>query len=99
MPVPTTSKPKKILVLERFQLVRSVIARILKSKGYVVFERTTEHERLPEAGVVDLVIADVSVTGRCSCIKDAVELSNNRPDLKLLLTSGVPADCWSEADQ
>jgi DNA-binding response OmpR family regulator len=79
--------------------VRSVITRILRSEGYLVFEMATAHEALQEAVDFDLVIADVSLPGCCSGIQAAVELSNTRPGLKVLLISGVPTDCWSEADR
>jgi CheY-like chemotaxis protein len=94
MPAPPISAAyghETLLVVEDDEMVRRVAVRILRSKGYAVHDTgdpkaaVAIFERLGRA--VDLLIADVVLVGMSG--KDLADrLRGERPDLKVLYTSG-----------
>ncbi|MBU2604040.1 MAG: response regulator [Actinobacteria bacterium] len=85
-----------ILVVEDEPAVRSLVARILKSKGYGVLEACSFEEGVATAAehpdAIDLVLTDLVLPGR-SGYQLAQELSRRREgSLKALFMSGHPRD-------
>src|SRR5207237_4995766 len=89
---------KAILVVEDDQVIRNLIGRILRVKGYIVSEVATTDEALLQTSVFDLVIVEMILPGCYSGIQAAIKLRKTRPGLKVLVTSGVPPDLWPQLD-
>jgi two-component system cell cycle sensor histidine kinase/response regulator CckA len=90
-----------ILVAEDDAAVRSVAARTLQSLGYRVLEAGHGAEALElaaaHAGCIHLLVTDVvmpHVNGKVLADK----LRGARPELKVLFTSGYPAEAFGKAD-
>jgi two-component system, cell cycle sensor histidine kinase and response regulator CckA len=89
-----------VLLAEDEAMVRSVAARTLRSLGYTVLEAAHGAEALELAardpGAVHLLIADVVMPG-FGGLHLADELRREHPGLKVLLTSGYPAEVLADA--
>ena len=96
-PVP----PPTILVVEDEILVRMVIAAYLRDCGFDVVEAGDADEavRVLEAGIqVDIVFSDVNMPGSLDGFGLAQWLRRERPDLKIILTSGVAQGAQDGSD-
>ena len=84
-----------VLLVEDSELVRPLVAEVLESYGYTVLAAVDGIEALALAaahqGPIDVLLTDV-VMPRMSGRELADRLLVARPDLKLLFTSGYPAD-------
>ncbi|MBN1621879.1 MAG: PAS domain S-box protein [Endomicrobiales bacterium] len=86
---------KRVLLVEDEDIVRKVAKRILQKNGYTVFEATNVREALNvfemEGGNFNLLFSDVVLPD-----KDGFYLANKitseRPDIKVLLSSGYAND-------
>ena len=90
-----------VLVVEDEILVRLPISEYLRDCGYDVLEATDAREALAliEAGhVVDLVFSDVRMPGTMDGFALANWLRRNRPDVRVLLTSGYDGRTSSHAN-
>lgn len=92
---------KTILVLEDEPTLMSLLRGVLGRHGYDILEAAS-----PEAAIqqfkdsgqqIDLLLADVGVP-RISGVQVALLLRSERPDLKVILTSGYPPHAWSVRD-
>lgn len=86
-PLPT------VLVVEDEVLVRMVIADYLRECGYRVYEAVNAAEALavlqsPEVSV-DIVFSDVQMPGEMDGFGLARWIRANKPDVQVILTSGV----------
>jgi CheY-like chemotaxis protein len=85
------SKPQTILVVEDEILVRMVIADYLRDCGYHVIEAGTATEALvvlQSSQTVDIVFSDVQMPGEMDGFGLSRWVRQNRPGLRVLLTSG-----------
>jgi two-component system, cell cycle sensor histidine kinase and response regulator CckA len=97
---PVAGGTETILLAEDEAPVRSIAARTLRSLGYTVLEAVDGVDALEAAaghsGPVHLLITDVimpHLSGRTL----AAALRRERPELKVLFTSGYPADLLTDA--
>lgn len=84
--------PQTILVVEDEVLIRLEVCDYLRDCGYQVVEAATADEALAILGSdvrVDLVFSDVQMPGRLDGFGLAHWIRANRPELKVLLTSGL----------
>jgi CheY-like chemotaxis protein len=84
-------KPRTILVVEDEVLVRMVIADYLRDCGYKVIEAGNAAEALTvlqSSETVDIVFSDVQMPGEMDGFGLAQWVRQNRPGLRILLTSG-----------
>lgn len=81
-----------VLVLEEEPAVRKLVRQMLESRGYAVLETAGVEDAYraleAHAASVDVVIAETLVPGR-SCPKFVKQLRATRPDIALVLMSGV----------
>jgi two-component system, cell cycle sensor histidine kinase and response regulator CckA len=80
-----------ILLVEDDASVRPLVARTLRGYGYTVLEAATPSEALATDADVDLLLTDVvmpEMNGR----ELAQRMVERRPGLKVVFTSGYPAD-------
>jgi len=96
-----TSKPKRILIAEDTKSIRNIIAFMLKSHGYEVFESSNGDDALEKAIALhpDLVVLDVMMPGRtgfeiCSVLKGNDAYKNIRI---LILTAATRDSGKSDA--
>ena len=97
--VPATAETLRgsetILLVEDSELVRPLVAEVLESYGYTVLAAVDGIEALALAaaheGPIDVLLTDV-VMPRMSGRELADRLVVARPELRLLFTSGYPAD-------
>jgi CheY-like chemotaxis protein len=83
---------KVILIIEDEYLVRLMIADHLRASGYVVIEVANASEALvviASQTQIDLVFSDINVPGWLDGEVLANWLSIRRPDIPVILTSGV----------
>jgi two-component system, cell cycle sensor histidine kinase and response regulator CckA len=84
-----------VLVVEDAEIVRPVVAELLGSFGYTVLTAADGVEALAVAegheGTIDLLLTDV-VMPRMNGRELAVQLTDERPDMKVIFTSGYPSD-------
>jgi two-component system, cell cycle sensor histidine kinase and response regulator CckA len=84
-----------LLVVEDAELVRNLVSRVLGSFGYEVLTATNGEEAIDVAcshpGTIDLVFTDVVMPGM-NGRELAERLTEMRPGLKVLFSSGYPAD-------
>ena len=100
MPVPR-GNGELVLVVEDDENVRDVAKRLLRVLGYAVVEAGTAAEAIgllkPEARI-HLVFSDVVMPGKMSGAELAHWVRTNRPEMKVLLTSGYNAEVASRHD-
>ena len=91
-----------ILLVEDDESIRTLLARVLRRKGYHVIDAGNAGEALLECenlgNTVDLLITDI-VMPRMSGVKLAQRLRTRRPELPVLLMSGYPESALTEAEQ
>ncbi len=89
---PTPPKVPTVLLVESSPLMRMAIAAYLRECGYAVTEADSpaEARQLLEAGTrADVAFIDLEATGQLDGFGLAHWVRKARPDLKVLLTSGV----------
>jgi CheY-like chemotaxis protein len=89
---PVPALPPTVLVVDDEVLVRMVIAAYLRDCGFDVVEAGSADQavRVLEAGVrIDIVFSDVSMPGRLDGFGLAQWVRRERPELKVILTSGA----------
>jgi len=97
-PAPRSSPA--ILVVEDDALVRMVAAGYLRDSGFEVVEAGNAEEaiRVLEAAIkVDLVFSDITMPGNMDGFGLVGWLHRERPDVKVILTSGMPRDAGALA--
>ncbi|HTI70789.1 MAG TPA: response regulator [Candidatus Limnocylindria bacterium] len=81
-----------ILVVEDEAMLRQVIALVLKKQGYRVIEAVDSHQALElwkeHRDAIDLLITDLLIPEGMSGIELAKVLRAERPDLKIIFSSG-----------
>jgi DNA-binding response OmpR family regulator len=81
-----------VLVLEDEPSVRKLVRQVLESRGFAVLETGGVEEALStlenHAPSIDLVISETLLPGK-SCTKLVKHLRTTRPDIGLILMSGV----------
>ena len=81
-----------VLVVEDDAMVRSILRGMLKNDGYQVFEATCGDDALlvwkDRHRDIDLVITDLVMPGSVDGRSLAIRLREERPDLRLILTTG-----------
>jgi PAS domain S-box-containing protein len=91
---PAAGGGESILLVEDFEVLRTLGAKMLEAVGYSVRVAATGGEALAifgqHAGEIDLVLTDV-VMPQMDGKELADRLLSERPDLKILFTSGYPA--------
>ncbi len=98
-PAAQSARGETILVVEDNSEVRSLTLRRLSGLGYEVL--TAENgpravELLQETDKIDLVLSDVVMPGGMSGFDVVRWVSENRPEIKILLTSGFAPDLARE---
>jgi CheY-like chemotaxis protein len=91
-PTNDQDQPKRILVVEDEVLVRTSVAAYLRDRGYEVVEAKTADEAvavLGSATAIDVVFSDIQMPGTMDGRALAQWLRRERPNLRVLLTSGV----------
>jgi PAS domain S-box-containing protein len=82
---------ERILFVEDQNKIRTIICKVLREKGYVVFEAANANEAVNiynvEHGEFDIVVSDVVLPGK-SGVELIEELQAQNPKLSILLTSG-----------
>jgi len=92
MPERRTSETETILIVEDEVLVRFDVAEYLRTCGYRVIEAANAAEAIAlfESGQhVDLIFSDVQLPGDMDGFALARWARSHRPDIKVILTSGV----------
>jgi len=82
---------ERILLVEDEEGIREFTAEALRENGYIIFEAANAKEALElfknEDGNFDLIFSDVVMPGK-SGLQLVVELLSDKPDLRVLLSSG-----------
>jgi two-component system cell cycle sensor histidine kinase/response regulator CckA len=91
-----------ILILDDEAPIRTLLRVTLCPLGYTLVEAATANEAVrcleyADAGL-DLLIADVYLTGDPSGVRVALELRSKLPFLRIILMSGVPLTFWDDQD-
>jgi hypothetical protein len=89
-----------ILILDDEAPIRTLLRVTLCPLGYTLVEAATANEAVrcleyADAGL-DLLIADVYLTGDPSGVRVALELRSKLPFLRIILMSGVPLTFWDD---
>ena len=83
---------ERILVAEDDRAVRAVMTEILKRHGYTIFEADSglaaRQIWMRENGNIDLLLTDMVMTGGVTGLELAEMLRTEKPQLKVVLTSG-----------
>jgi two-component system, cell cycle sensor histidine kinase and response regulator CckA len=91
-----------ILLVEDDDAIRTLVARLLRSKGYQVVDAANAGEALLEvenlAGPLHLLLSDI-VMPLMSGVKLAMRLRETLPDIKVILMSGYPDSTLSEKER
>ncbi len=91
-PAPVTGGHETILLVEDEEILREMARDILKNCGYRLFEAATGKEALKlwsECGdKIDLLLTDMVMPEGISGVELAERLLADRPDLKIIFTSG-----------
>jgi len=98
---PVPAQPPTVLVVEDEILVRTVIAAFLRDCGFDVIEAGNADEaiRVMGAGIrIDIVFSDVNMPGSMDGFGLAQWLRQERPDLKIILTSGAAQTAKDASD-
>jgi nitrogen-specific signal transduction histidine kinase/CheY-like chemotaxis protein len=94
-------KPATILLVEDEDALARMVATVLQASGYTVLYAATAERAHRIAQVyqekIDLLLSDVILRGSTNGLELAKELSNIRPDMKLLFMSGY-SDALNRAD-
>lgn len=88
----TLEMPKEVLVVEDEPLVRMVAADALADKGIMAWEAADADEALhvlDEHPRIGLIFTDVNMPGKMNGLGLAHEVSNRRPEVVLIVTSGA----------
>jgi CheY-like chemotaxis protein len=83
--------PPTILVVEDNELVRLVAVEFLEDSGFMVVEADSADgaiDLLTNDGPIDAVFSDVQMPGSMDGVELAHWISREKPDVKVLLTSG-----------
>jgi len=92
---------KTILLLEDELPLMRLLGTVLGRSGYAVQESGCAEEaiqRFLDANrQIDVLVADVNLP-ESSGIQIAILLRAERPELKVILTSGYPSDAWKTGD-
>jgi DNA-binding NtrC family response regulator len=86
------SLPKEVLVVEDEPLIRIVAADALADRGIMAWEAGNADEALKaleQHPRIGLVFTDVNMPGEMDGLQLAHEVSADRPDLELIVTSGA----------
>lgn len=86
--------PKEVLVVEDEPLIRMVAADALADCGIMAWEAADAGEALhvlEEHPAIGLVFTDVNMPGEMNGLGLAYEVSQRRPDVGLIVTSGAVA--------
>jgi CheY-like chemotaxis protein len=90
---PHSALPKTVLVVEDEVLIRWVIAEHLRDCGYRVIEAGSGDEAIEilrrTALTIDVVFSDVQMPGSINGFALAQWVRQQRPTLKVVLTSGI----------
>jgi CheY-like chemotaxis protein len=92
-PRPTAVSLPRVLVVEDEAIVRLVIAIHLADHGFSVVETASAGEAvsiLKDDRFVVVVFSDISMPGAMDGVDLAKWIDRKRPELKILLTSGMP---------
>lgn len=93
--VAPTGGGETVLIVEDSSLLRPLVERILGNHGYNILVTSSAEEALDAAaaysGRVDLLLTDVVLPGM-NGRELAAELVSTSPEMKVLYTSGYPAD-------
>lgn len=93
LPIAEETRPQRhILLVEDEILIRMALAEYLRECGYAVLEAGSGDEAIAvlQAGeTIDIVFSDVQMPGGNDGFALARWIRENRPGMKLLLTSGV----------
>ena len=83
-----------ILVVEDMDIVRVMISTALKSHGYEVLTAASSDEAFAIASErsVDLLLTDLAMPGGMGGTELAERLTEERPEMRVLFTSGYSAD-------
>jgi signal transduction histidine kinase len=91
-PAPVTGGDETILIVEDEEILREMARDILKDCGYHLLEASTGKEALEVwrkcASKIDLVLTDMVMPEGISGVDLAERLLADRPDLKIIFTSG-----------
>jgi DNA-binding NtrC family response regulator len=91
----TSARATTILIVEDEALTRIALSDYLQDRGFKVYEAPSTKdaiailEKLGDG--IDLVFADIQLSGVINGIGLATWLRNKRPDIKVVLTSGYAA--------
>lgn len=88
------SPPETILFVEDEALIRMDLAQYLRECGYQVHEAANAieaMEALQSKFAIDLIFTDINLPGEISGLDLAAWTLTNRPGVKVLLTTGDPA--------
>jgi len=91
-----------VLVVEDNEMVRRIVARLLRDLGYRVALAATAEEALKsieEGAAADLLFTDVVLPGAMNGFELASRVAALRPGLAILVTSGYPERVGSEAPE
>lgn len=93
-PAPPAARRGRILVVEDNPVLRTLACNILEQSGHDVHAVESVPEAIAHLGGngCDLVFSDVMFEGGPSGLELAAWMKANRPDLTILLTSGVPLE-------
>jgi two-component system cell cycle sensor histidine kinase/response regulator CckA len=88
--------PVTILIVDDEEIVRKMLRVVLTSQNTDFLEAKNATEALKIArehrGVIDLLISDVVMPGRMNGTEMAAQLSQSRPEMKIVLMSGYPPE-------
>jgi PAS domain S-box-containing protein len=90
-----TGRGETVLIVEDSSLLRPLVERILGRHGYNIIVTSSAEEAIEAAAAhpdrIDLLLTDVVLPGK-NGRELAAELVSTSPDMKVLFTSGYPAD-------
>lgn len=90
----TPRHPKIVLIVEDEVLIRMALSEFLRDAGLSVLEAASGDEAidvlLARGADIDIVFSDVQMPGKADGFALALWVLTNRPEIRMLLTSGVP---------
>jgi CheY-like chemotaxis protein len=88
-----------VLIVEDDEAVRSLVREVLDHSGYRVLEAEHAEAALAvwkeRAREIDLLLTDIVMPGDCNGLELAKRLLAERPDLKVIYTSGYSAELFN----